>query len=392
MTLFDDIARVEARPRRQNEGGFDYMNGSARPGIHAIRVLLEQWFEQLPGESQADIRGRFRSRGCAQHESAFFEMYWHELLRCCGFAVDVHPAVPNAATNPDLVALDNGQRQFYLEATLAMPPGDPAADRRFAELHDTLDRMNSPDYFVEIEYRGDPQGNIRGRVIRERLERWLGDMDHDEISRLYARGDYGAVPKLSLTEQECLLTFTPIPKGPELRGQPGPRPVGIVLPAEMRIVRTHDDIQAAIEGKAAKYGELDRPLIVVLNVMDDFCDDQDIWNALFGEEQVVAIRQPDGRFRDEWGQRVPNGAWYGRAGARNQLVSAVSIVHQLSASTLRTRAVTIVHNPWARNPLPVGAMPIPQLTISIPDGRIERRDGRTHADVLGIPDPWPVQD
>jgi hypothetical protein len=119
---------------------------------------------------------------------------------------------------------------------------------------------------------------------------------------------------------------------------------------------------------------------------------KDVWNALFGEDQLVAIRQADGRLTNEWGERVPNGAWRGRAGARNRIVSAVSVVHQLSSSTLRTRGVTMVHNPWANNPLPADALPIPQIMISVPDGRITRRDGRNHADVLGIPNSWPVAD
>lgn len=84
MPLFDDFERVELRPRRQNESGFEYMNNSARPGVRAIRILLEQWFEHIPAAARADIRGRFRSQAAAQHESAFFEMHWHD---CCG-AVD----------------------------------------------------------------------------------------------------------------------------------------------------------------------------------------------------------------------------------------------------------------------------------------------------------------
>jgi hypothetical protein len=48
----------------------------------------------------------------------------------------------------------------------------------------------------------------------------------------------------------------------------------MVLPPQIREVRTHDDIRAAIEGKATKYGDMDLPLVVLLNVLDDFCDDQ----------------------------------------------------------------------------------------------------------------------
>ena len=294
-------------------------------------------------------------------------------------------------TNPDFLAIRNRLPQFYLEATLAMPPGGPAADHRFAELHDTLDRMCSPDYFLEIEVRGSPTGNIRGRVIRDRLERWLRDLDHAQISHLCEGEAFDSVPKLPWAEQGCTLTFTPIPKGPELRGQPGVRPVGVVMPAEMRQLRTHEDIRAAVEGKATKYGELNRPLVVAVNVLDDFCEDNDVWNVLFGEEGVVARLQPNGQIREDR-DRAPNGAWRGPDGPRNRLVSAVSIAHQLSPSNLRTRSVTLIHNPWARNPLPLEAIPIPQTTISVPDGRIHRHDGRDHADIIGVPNPWPVPD
>jgi len=131
---------------------------------------------------------------------------------------------------------------------------------------------------------------------------------------------------------------------------------------------------------------------VAVNVLDDFCHEPDIWNALFGEEQVVAIINPNGRAAHEWGERAANGAWHGHGGPRNRLVSAVSIVHQLSPSTLRTRSVTLIHNPWATNPLPLDAIPIPQTTISVPDGEIHRHEGRDHADILAVPNPWPVPD
>src|SRR5215831_4383307 len=123
MALFDDIERIETRPRRQNESGFDYMNISVRPGVAAIRELLDRWFERLPVEAQADVRARFRSPDSAQHESAFFELYWHELLRRSGYEVQIHPTVPNAHSNPDFLAFRNGAGSFYVEGTLTMPPG-----------------------------------------------------------------------------------------------------------------------------------------------------------------------------------------------------------------------------------------------------------------------------
>src|SRR5271165_246212 len=383
MPLFDETARIETRPRRQNEGAFDYMNISARPGIAAIRELLEGWFERVPLMAKADVRSRFRSFDAAQHASAFFELYWHELLCRSGYEVEVHPTVPNAETNPDFLASRNGVALLYVEVTLAMPPGDAAADRRFAELHDTLDRMDSPDYFLHVEYRGSPQGNMRGRLIRERLERWLRDLDHAEITRLYAQQAYDDLPSLNWSEQGCTLTFTPAPKGAECRGQPGVRPIGVAMPVELRELRTYEDIRAAIEGKASKYGELHHPLLVAVNVLDDFCDHDDVLSALFGEEQIIAARHVDGSFTHGWG-RAANGAWRGHRGPRNALVSAVSVIHQLSPSNLRHRDVEVFHNPWTERPLSLDSLLLPQVTFSMPDGRMHRHEGTSHALLLEI--------
>lgn len=77
--MFDDLARIEIRPRRQNEALFDYLNMSARPGIAAMRHLIDEWFDRLPEASKPDIRARFRLRDEIQHVSAFFELYCHEI-------------------------------------------------------------------------------------------------------------------------------------------------------------------------------------------------------------------------------------------------------------------------------------------------------------------------
>jgi hypothetical protein len=327
-----------------------------------------------------------------QHNSAFFELFWHEVLRSCAYEVEIHPVLQDVATNPDFLVLRKGVPQFYFEATLAMPPGNLGADRRLADLHDTLDRIDSPDFYLEIQYRGSPEGNIGGRVLRERLERWLQERDFDEICRSYQDGNYEVIPSFTWAEQGLSMTFTPMPKGPEFRGQAGVRPIGVVMPTVGRMLRTHDDIRAAIEGKAEKYGALELPLVVAVNVMDDHCDDVDVLNALFGEEQVVAMRQPNGQWRDEWGIRVPNGAWRGPAGPRKTLVSGAIVTNQLSPSNLGASAVDIIHNPWAAHPLPQDALPLSQQSVSLPDGHIHRREGERPADLLGITEPWPVPD
>ncbi len=391
MSLFDELRRVETRPKRQNEASFDYLNGSARPGIAAIRLLFEDWFERLPDSGKADLRARFRKGEEVSHHGAFFELFCNELLRRSGYEVEVHPTLPNRKT-PDFLVSRACVPQFYFEATLAAnSEADQAAERRIAELHDTLDRMDSPDYFLDMEYEGTPEDNVDGRALRGALGRWLGTLDFNDVVRLSQDGRYQELPRLDWALGEFSLTFRPIPKSPELRGQPGARPVGVVMPGAMRALNTHDAIRTAIERKAAKYRNLDCPLLVAVNVMDDFCDDDDIYDALFGEQQVVARRQRDGGWTHEQA-RIPNGAWHGRRGARNVGVSAAIIVHQLVPTTLRVAQVEVIHNPWSAHPLAADLLPLVQRSVRLPGGQIDRRPGTSAADVLGIPKPWPIPD
>jgi hypothetical protein len=390
MPLFDEKIRTETRPSFQNEAVFDYLNSSTRASVCAVREMLEGWYAHLPETAKDDIRGRFRSRDSVQHQSSFFELYWHEFLLCCGYEVEIHPTLSGVKTSPDFLSIRDGTPQFYLEATLAMPPINLAADRRLAALHDTLNRMDSPDYFLSIEYRGSPEGNIRGRLLRKQLEAWLKGLEFEEVSSFYAAQQFDAVPTFPWSEGSLTLEFAPIPKGPKYRGLPGVRQIGVVMPMEMRVVRAHDDIRVAIKGKAKKYGSLKLPFVIAVNVMEDFFDDVDTRNALFGEEQVVVTRMSDGTFHHNWRSRVPNGAWVGRKGPRNTLVSAVFLTNQLSPWTLRSETVELIHNPWAVNPLPQDAFPVPQIAVSLPDGIIHKHEGRCAADLLGVPQPWPI--
>ena len=392
MPLFDEILRTDTRPRGQNESSFDYMNLSARPGIQAIRDLLENWFDHLPETAKPDVLGKFRSRIEIQNQSAFFEMFCHELLLSSGYEAVPHPALLHVNTAPDFLASRGNVPRFYLEATSANPRhAEIAADRRFATLHDTLDRMDSPDYFLNIEYHGYPQENINGRRLRQRLEEWLRNCDFETISQLYREQNYEAIPTFPWSEAGCHLTFTPIPKGPPLRGQLEARPVGIVFP-EARWLATHEGIRTAIEEKATKYGHLSIPLVVAINVTDDFCDDHDIWNALFGEEQVVFSQRVDGQISQGGFCRSPNGAWRGLHGPRNSLVSAVLITHQLTPSTLRSHPVELIHNPWAVNAFPLDALGLPQKVVNLTTAQITQQLGICAGDLLQIPATWPIPD
>ncbi|MGC9293203.1 MAG: hypothetical protein ACP5EP_10875, partial [Acidobacteriaceae bacterium] len=127
------------------------------------------------------------------------------------------------------------------------------------------------------------------------------------------------------------------------------------------------------------------------NSMDDVCDRIAISEALFGDEQIVIIPQKGGKERI-YNTRARNGAWFGKQGPQNTLVSAVIVTNHLSPTTLRSDTVELIHNPWAVHPLLQEALPIPQWQVSLEDNQLHRQNGKSAADILNVPQPWPVQD
>jgi len=393
MSLFDDIVRTELRVRRENEPAFGYMNVSARAGIAAVRVLLEGWFAEVPDpRAKKDIRARFRSRTAVDHQGAFWELYLHTLLRRMGYEVQIHPPLsPGMRTQPDFLAAGPAGRTFYVEATQATPPrNDVAAEGRINELYDSLNRMDSPNFFLEVQLRGKTEVNIPGRRLREDLQCWLATLDLEEIEHHYQNRSYENLPRFEWNFDGLQLTFTPIPKSPAMRGRGGVRPIAIQMPMGFEIVRVHENIRAAVEGKAQKYGNLAHPLIVAINVDDDFCQWEDIANALFGDEYAADHLLPDGSWRHEASARLPNGAFYGRLGPRNRAVSTVIVTRRMSPTTLRLQHMWVVHNPYATAPLAPEWLELSQLVAH--NGTLQPWARRCAADILGVPLPWPIPD
>jgi len=73
--LFDEFARTETRTRNRNEPMFAYLNTSSRNPVVSIRTTLEEWFSEIQGVNQKDLRSRFRSFDDETHLAALFELY-----------------------------------------------------------------------------------------------------------------------------------------------------------------------------------------------------------------------------------------------------------------------------------------------------------------------------
>ena len=389
MKLFDDMNRSDNRPARYVQSNFDYLNTSARPEFKRIRNLLDEWFEHIPREARFEIRSRFRENDDRQHASAFLELYLHELLFRLEFDIDFHPPVDGEKTHPDFLALRRKKRLFYLEATLAASSDTEAANKaRKNQVYDTLNRMKSPNFFIGLEVRGAPGTPPPGRRIRNFLERQIAGLDPDKVMEQYRCGGVQALPSWNWEHEGWRVDFFPIPKSTSARAKPGVRPLGLQI-SELSWHSPHIGIRNSLRGKATKYGQLDLPYVVAINILDELgVDDCDISNALFGNEQVTVLLRGNDLAQPVSG-RKPNGFWHGPEGLQNRRVSTVLVMVNLYPWNIAKVTPIVWHNPWASHTMPRYIWPLSQRVPDFENNQLVKLDGRKGGELLGLRPDWP---
>src|SRR6185437_9509108 len=135
------------------EDEFGYMNLHADVPVLAAREMLEGWYSHYPTAHRLDLVHRFRSKNHKQHDGAFWELYLYELFRRMGFEVQVHPCLDGIETRADFLLTRDGAALALVEARLAGLQTDQmtAAERLKKELHDALDKVHSPNFFLRVE-------------------------------------------------------------------------------------------------------------------------------------------------------------------------------------------------------------------------------------------------
>jgi len=304
-----------------------------------------------------------------------------------GYALEPHPTLMGSPNHPDYLVSENGSPSFYLEAILAGLPSvnDAAAEARLAEVFDLINKLESPEYFLWVEYLGRPESPPPIRGLRKTLEEWLGSLDIDALKDAYGRGEFAAARTLEWRHEALTLFFRPIAK---YSAGASARPIAVTMEKEMHILETDQDIREAVEKKAKKYGELPHPLVVAANVLSEHCDDIDIFNALFGSEMFQVAFHADGSETTKGG-RLPNGVWFGQRGPRNQVVSAVFIGNRIDPYTVGTTTPILIHNPYTQSPLSLPEYPLPQALPDNATRRVRKTEGRRASEFLSLPSPWP---
>ena len=304
-----------------------------------------------------------------------------------GYTLEAHPTVTGTSNRPDFLVLARGEPIFYLEATVAGLPSqeDAGGEARLAEVLDLVNKLNNPNFLLEVSYRGLPGTPPPGRELLPGLEAWLGSLDVDEIGTAWKGNNFDDLPRFEWSHDGLTLFFAPIPRSPRAGNA---RTVAIRM-GEGHWITPDEDIRGSIRRKAKKYGELPLPLIVAVNFLGEHCDDTDVNNALFGTETIRVCSRPNGSYDWAQGRRKPNGVWFARKGPRNQSLRAVLIANHMNPYTAGTTTPMLIHNPYAEGPLNLPGYPLPQSVLDEAKKTMQRIEGGNAIEFLRLPSPWP---
>jgi len=142
-----------------------------------------------------------------------------------------------------------------------------------------------------------------------------------------------------------------------------------------------ETIRDAIRKKASRYGLLEKPYIIALNVITLRLDHTHVMEALFGTEQYNVSFESPSEHKSRM-TRARDGVLSGPDGPQNTRVSAVLVIKSVNPWNMAFRDICIYHNPWARKPYS-GSLAI-LSEVSPKDGFLKFKQGKHPIEVFGV--------
>jgi hypothetical protein len=381
LKLFDDIERTYTKWAGYSESSWIYLNRVSRPGYDYLRKLLQNWFDHYDASpvKRRNLQKEFRSENDKEHLSAFFELYVYSLFKQLGYAIEVEPVWQGK--HPDFMLTSTDGMRVLLEVAGTYPDREYGIGQQLeAKLLDYLDnKINSPDFFLQVRLTSYPQGDISYRPVADAIQRALGRLNYDEIATTFREKGLVDFHLTSWTQGEWSVEVFVIPKTDHARGKADSRPISIVG-HEARWIDTESEIRSPIDNKYRKYAQVQIPYLLFLNLGSIHADHNSIVNALFGDDE--------GLFDVETGEvtpsRKPNGSWVGPNGFQKKGMSGIGLFQGLRPTNLQVKSCEVWHHPAANLPIAPELLVLPQRILNYQSHQMDFREGVSPATILGI--------
>lgn len=389
MSIFSLDNQSDLRPRRHSETYSQYLGRSSHSIAVAIRRLLESWISAYPEAERAEMVARLRSGNDIAFQSAFFELFLYILLSKVGYEVEIHPEIAGLTrARPDFLLHGPSGERVYLEAVLVteMSEQERAGKALRDVLLDGLNDLESPNFFVNAKWRGQPGSAPSISRLKRDILSWLNSLDPTHCEELLRTSGLRGLPTFRWEHDGWLVKFQAHPKTTKLRGKSGVPTLGIQMP-EIRRSNASKAMRKALKKKASRYGRLGCPFVVAVNSLHHTMDRISIDEALFGTEQVTFLADQEGNEKVAL-DRAGDGVLVGNDQVRNTRISAIFVAVSLVPTTIASNdsSLYFYHNPWAEWPYDG---PLCRLTqVKAESGKLVVISGMQAKDLLDVDPGW----
>lgn len=374
---------------KPGEREYAFYDSSARNPYVVYRALVNEWLAKFPEQDQAEMTHRLREGSNVQYQAALAELVIHAALLKLGYVIEIHPECPHPSRRPDFLVKDAGGRPLvFVEVTTFGPDVETiTGGNREAAIYNMLDSVDLPAGWL-LGYSLDQSGAASPslRVLKRAVEEWAREVCGDDPAQMPRRVFEADDWRIELTLH-----------GGFKKDKVYDRKIAAAMTG-IRSLAPHLDLRQALELKGQRYRIEDTPyLIVVADCKDSIPTGDDVAgaliDALFGSPSLVIRRFADGSAQEELNRT--NDGYFGRHGEpRNRNVSGVLLLPEPNLWKLRDDRwqPLIAHNPFAKNPLPRGLLPLPGYSYVEETDEFGRVEGTILADILNLPRPWPPAD
>lgn len=378
--LFDSKERTYLEAAKHNENTYEYYNISARVDITKVRNTLQDWFCNYPKEEKKELKSRFKK----DFDSAFYELFLYELFSKLGYKIIIHPDLPSSPKKPDfLICKDD--LEIYVEAKVVKNKTNEqeAFERKINEFYDNLNKLNSNDFLLQIEYFNiltQKQPSTKGIIsyIEQELEKINPDILSEEVNK----SGFEKLPAIEYNNGDIHIIVKPIPVIPSTRKE-RKRPIGM-YPVETFWGGGEESLKYSIEKKAKRYGKLDKPFIVCMNSLDIMTSGKtDVDNAIWGSLAWSWSTNPENR--DEKWIRQLNGVFLDKKGARLKNLTGVFV------SKVCPHNIPVANYWFYEHPFSENKMDFKRIGLKfnyVHEGHIIDNTGDDMGDILKIPKDW----
>ena len=346
--LFDSDKRNWTAPRPTSMPIYEFLNRSNNPDVLKICAEWEVKFNLMPIQVKNDVGARFRSQDDREHYSALLEIFLYSFFQNMNFNIELHKCGTNKS-HADFYITKEAGSPCYVEAQCIFGRDYELESQERRQIYDALRTIKTDKFMLEVTMSGLPTGTPRIKGLIKSVETWLNKIDNAVITKFLVDGNYSSLPTLSLSSNGIDLKFVPIPlKKHKSRKQN----ISVIYSPNAIAIRSdaHERLRDRLQKKAKRrYGSEQSEIFLVANVFDFFFDEDDIFDALFGDRVIYFSRKAGSMLTSD--ENLPprrnNGFWRVlNYKLTNERISGVVVFDRLDAGNFSTNRPKLIYNPY----------------------------------------------